>query len=144
MLVARDAFNGVILWKRTVESFDYGEKWSAQKIPRKVLYPKQRKLPVRRLVAVGNRVYFTFGMDAPVSILDAVTGKNAKGTRTHTTLRGDRLLQGPALRVHSAQPGNGIQGFHPGDQSIYRRGPLGKRKVQRDSRDTTPSTITRR
>lgn len=78
VLVARDAFNGVILWKRAVESFDYGEMWSANNDPKKPFYPKQRKRQRRRLVAVGDRVYFTFGMDAPVSILDAATGKTLK------------------------------------------------------------------
>lgn len=78
VLVARDAFNGVILWKKAVESFDYGEMWSADAQPGKEFYPKQRKRQSRRLVAVGDRVYFTFGMDAPVSILDAATGKTLK------------------------------------------------------------------
>ncbi len=62
VLVARDAFNGVILWKRAVASYDYGEKWSADAQEGRAFYPKQRK---RRLVAVGDRVYFTFGQDAP-------------------------------------------------------------------------------
>jgi len=78
VLVARDAFNGVILWKKAVESFDYGEMWSANAQEGRVFYPKQRKRQSRRLVAIGDRVYFTFGMDAPVSILDAPTGKTLK------------------------------------------------------------------
>jgi len=78
VLVARDAFNGVILWKKAVKSFDYGEMWSADARPGNAVYPKQRKRQSRRLVAVGDRVYFTFGMDAPVSILDAATGRTLK------------------------------------------------------------------
>jgi len=78
VLVARDTFNGVMLWKKAVGSFDYGERWSAKAQPGRVFYPKQRKRQSRRLVAIGDRVYFTFGMDAPVSILDAATGKTLK------------------------------------------------------------------
>jgi len=64
-LIARNAFNGVLLWKRDIP------EWLTH------LYyfrsgPAQ--LP-RRLVSVGERVYVTLGLDAPVSVLDAATGK---------------------------------------------------------------------
>jgi len=64
-LVARDAFNGVLLWKRDIPTWlthlFYFRSGPAQ-------------LP-RRLVSVGDRVYATLGLDAPVSALDAATGK---------------------------------------------------------------------
>ena len=64
-LIARDAFNGKLLWKRDVPT------WMTH------LYnfragPKQ--LP-RRLVSVGKDVYVTLGFTAPVTKLDAATGK---------------------------------------------------------------------
>ncbi len=64
-LIARDAFNGKLLWKRSIPT------WMTH------LYnfragPKQ--LP-RRLVSVGDCVYVTLGFDAPVLKLDAATGK---------------------------------------------------------------------
>jgi outer membrane protein assembly factor BamB len=64
-LIARDAFNGVLLWKREIP------EWMTH------LYyfrsgPAQ--LP-RRLVAVKDRVYATLGLDAPVTALDAATGR---------------------------------------------------------------------
>ncbi len=64
-LVARDAFNGVVLWKRAVAT------WVDQ-------LRRFRSGPAGtafRLAAQGDRVYVTLGFDAPVSILDAVTGK---------------------------------------------------------------------
>jgi outer membrane protein assembly factor BamB len=63
-LVARDAFNGTLLWKRDIPLWsDHLRHFRAG--------PTHL---TRRLVAVGDRVYVTLGLDAPVSILDATTG----------------------------------------------------------------------
>jgi outer membrane protein assembly factor BamB len=64
-LIARDAFNGVILWKRQIE------KWNTHQYPLK----SGPAHLLRRLVTVGDRVYVTLGIDAPVTALDAATGK---------------------------------------------------------------------
>jgi len=64
-LVARDAFNGVVLWKRTIG-------------PWEGVLRAFRSGPVdlaRRLVAVGDRVYATLGYHQPVVALDAATGE---------------------------------------------------------------------
>jgi len=83
-LIARDAFNGVLLWKRDIP------KWLT------ALYyfrsgPAQ--LP-RRLVSVGDRVYVTLGLDAPVAVLNAATGK------TLYTLEASRRTE--EILVHKA------------------------------------------
>jgi outer membrane protein assembly factor BamB len=67
-LVARDAFNGTILWKRHIP------EWQDHLFPMK---SGPAYLP-RRLVAIGDRVYVTFGINAPVSELDAVTGETLR------------------------------------------------------------------
>ncbi|NOX54504.1 MAG: class I SAM-dependent methyltransferase, partial [Planctomycetes bacterium] len=67
-LVARDAYNGTVLWKRKIP------KWFTHLWP---LKSGPAQLP-RRLVAVGDRVYVTLGIDAPLSVLDAVTGKTIR------------------------------------------------------------------
>ncbi len=67
-LVARDAFNGTRLWKRAIP------QWYTHLYPLKA---GPATLP-RRLVAVGDRVYATLGIDAPVSVLDAATGKTVR------------------------------------------------------------------
>jgi len=64
-LTARDAFNGVVLWKRPLRDW-----WNH-------LFPVKSGpgwLP-RRLVAVGDRVYIAPGLGQNVLCLDAATGK---------------------------------------------------------------------
>ncbi len=67
-LIARDAFNGVILWKRPISS------WNTHLWP---LKSGPGQIP-RRLVAVGDRVYVTLSIDAPLSALDAATGETIR------------------------------------------------------------------
>ena len=67
-LIARDAFNGTILWKKPIRT------WFNHLIPYK---SGHGQLP-RRLVAVGDRVYVTMGLNEPVRALDAATGEVVK------------------------------------------------------------------
>jgi len=67
-LIARDAFNGTILWKRDLPT------WYVHTYP---LKSGPADLP-RRLVAVGERVYVPLGIDQPLSVLDAATGKTLR------------------------------------------------------------------
>ncbi len=67
-LVARDAFNGVILWKREIPL------WQTHLWPLKA---GPATIP-RRLVAVGEKVYITLGLGQPVTALDAATGETVK------------------------------------------------------------------
>ncbi|MCF7849487.1 MAG: PQQ-binding-like beta-propeller repeat protein, partial [Kiritimatiellales bacterium] len=64
-LTARDAFSGVLLWKIPIK------EWHARLFP---LKSGPTQLP-HRLVAVGDRVYVTLGLYAPVSEIDAATGQ---------------------------------------------------------------------
>ncbi|NQT36483.1 MAG: PQQ-binding-like beta-propeller repeat protein [Planctomycetes bacterium] len=64
-LVARDAFNGTLLWKREIGS------WLTHLY---FFWSGHVQLP-RRLVSIGDRVYVTLGMEAPVTALDAATGR---------------------------------------------------------------------
>jgi outer membrane protein assembly factor BamB len=75
-LVARDAFNGILLWKKPINMwFPHIVNWGQT--------PGQLQ---RRLVAVGDRVYVTLGLHAPLTALDAATGsvlnvyENTNGT----------------------------------------------------------------
>ena len=70
MLVARDAFNGSLLWKRPLGSWGW-QAWSDQWSCR---FNVPTHIP-HRLVAAGNRVYVTLGFNAPVSELDGATGE---------------------------------------------------------------------
>jgi outer membrane protein assembly factor BamB len=71
-LTARDAFNGVRLWKVPIE--DWG--WRAWKPS--WFTPRPGDIPLniqKRLVATEDRVYVTLGYHAPVSEIDARTGE---------------------------------------------------------------------
>ncbi len=71
VLVARDAHNGVLLWKRPIPNWGY-RQWNSRG-----LWSTPLTLP-RRLVTDGRRVFVTLGYDAPVTALDAATGKTIK------------------------------------------------------------------
>ncbi|MCX7044820.1 MAG: PQQ-binding-like beta-propeller repeat protein [Candidatus Sumerlaeota bacterium] len=64
-LVARDAFNGTLLWKQPIPAWiDHLRHFRSG----------PAYLP-RGLVAVGDKVYVTLGLEAPVLALDGATGK---------------------------------------------------------------------
>jgi outer membrane protein assembly factor BamB len=67
-LVGRDAFNGTVLWKVPMASWNTA-KWPLKSGPAQV---------TRRLVAVDDKVYVTLSLDAPVTALDAATGKTIR------------------------------------------------------------------
>jgi outer membrane protein assembly factor BamB len=78
-LVARDAFSGVLLWKRPLPNWGWpewkknqlaGKDWT-KLVAQRVNFPAA--LP-KRLVADGDRLYVTFGFHAPVTQVDAATG----------------------------------------------------------------------
>jgi outer membrane protein assembly factor BamB len=80
MLIARDAFNGVLLWKRPLKPWGWQEwKPEIRDADWRTLRGQRGRFPSqvpRRLVAVGDRAYMTLGFhNAPVSILDAATGQ---------------------------------------------------------------------
>ncbi|MCK4293843.1 MAG: PQQ-binding-like beta-propeller repeat protein [Planctomycetes bacterium] len=63
-LVARDAYNGVVLWRVMFSD------WHP-------IYIRNKEMPVqiqRRLAAVGDIVYCTAGYTAPITVFDAATG----------------------------------------------------------------------
>jgi len=67
-LIARDGFNGTILWKKPLPDWQ-PSNWPLKSGP--------GHLP-RRLVAIGDTVYVTAGLIQPVSAIDAVTGKTIR------------------------------------------------------------------
>ncbi|MBC8871242.1 MAG: PQQ-binding-like beta-propeller repeat protein [Planctomycetes bacterium] len=69
-LVARDAYNGTLLWKRSMPNWGW-KQWTADWHARN---NQPFQLP-KRLVSIGDRVYVTLGFNEPVSELDAATGE---------------------------------------------------------------------
>ncbi len=67
-LIARDAFNGVVLWKRPIQQW-HPALWPLKSGP--------ANLP-RRLVAVDETVYTTLGITDPVVALNAASGETVR------------------------------------------------------------------
>ncbi|WP_413433142.1 PQQ-binding-like beta-propeller repeat protein [Crateriforma spongiae] len=67
-LIARDAFNGTVLWKRDID------EWQSHLWPLKS-GPSQLS---RRLVSTDDVVYAPLGFNEPLSALDAKTGKTLR------------------------------------------------------------------
>ena len=78
-LVARDAFNGALLWKKPMSEWGWrqwqssweNKDWTETRGGR-LISPKTVQ---RRLVVDGTRVYVTLGYREPVTVLDARTGE---------------------------------------------------------------------
>ncbi len=70
-LVARDAFNGVALWKVPIQRWGWREWKDTWFNFRPGDFPLNLQ---KRLVAVGDKLYVTLGYRAPVSEIDAKTG----------------------------------------------------------------------
>ncbi len=92
-LAARDAFNGVPLWKVPIRRWGW-RKWKETWFSNR---PGDIPLNIqKRLVAAGDKLYVTLGYRAPVSQLDARTGEILKtyaGTeRTGEILHLDGVL----------------------------------------------------
>lgn len=64
-LIARDAFNGSVLWKREIPTWQ-SHLWPLKSGPTQLS---------RRLVSSDDRVFVTLGIDAPLTALDAATGE---------------------------------------------------------------------
>ncbi|MHC4516836.1 MAG: outer membrane protein assembly factor BamB family protein, partial [Planctomycetota bacterium] len=93
-VTARDAFNGVFLWKKPILA------WTS-------ISRKFRSGPVqlqRLLVTDGEKIYVTLGLDQPISVLDAASGKDL-GVIKGTASTEEILLHKGALVVQIGDQG---------------------------------------
>lgn len=67
-LTARDAHNGVVLWKKDIPTWQ-PHLWPLKSGPTQLS---------RRLVADGDKVFVTLGMGEPVTVLNAATGEKVR------------------------------------------------------------------
>ena len=110
-LLARDAFNGALLWKIPVPKWGWqtwrddwrtkykGEMGWIKSLGLRTSFPGEY---LQRMVAGGERLYFTLGNSAPVSIIDAADGKviaTCPGSESPKKL----LLSGGVLVVRTAK-----------------------------------------
>jgi len=108
VLIARDAFNGTILWKRPIA------EWNTHLWP---LKSGPNQLP-RRLVALGDRVYVTLGIDAPLSVLDAATGKTVR-TYTGTEHTDEIIASDGVLFLLVAELPNKWKEYRPNSTYVW-------------------------
>jgi len=110
-LVARDAFSGVLLWKRPVPRWDSkdfsGTPGHGAVVPRFTMPPQIYK----RLVAVGDAVYVTLGADAPVTALEAATGRPRRVYAE--TARADEVLVSDGRLIVAINPAERPPGGAP-------------------------------
>ncbi len=97
-LIARDAFNGKQLWERNIDLW-HPHLWRLKSGP---------QMLARRLVAVGDRVYVTLGIDAPLSVLDAATGETIR-TYNSTRATEEILCSGSILILSVAGEGQPLR-----------------------------------
>jgi len=116
-LIARDAFNGIVLW-----TLDY-PTWEPITVYIKTFHAQ----PQRRLAAIGDVLYCTPGLDAPVTALDAATGEKIRefagtsGTQefayhkgTLYVVLGDRMQEGRTQKKSAPKkPVKATQGAQP-------------------------------
>lgn len=110
-LIARDAFNGTLLWKKPIE--EWGMKyWMPKGEVKGVRHPRVQspRQVARRLVAIDDKVFVTLGLFAPVSMLDAATGavlKTFDGTENAFEIlaEGERLYLAVNSGLSDQTPG---------------------------------------
>ena len=152
-LIARDAFNGVLLWRVPIRRWGWRE-WKETWFN---LRPGDIPLNLqKRLVAAGDKVYVTLGYPAPVSQLDARTGDlltTYAGTeRTNEILlHGDTLvlsvLQAEKVKLMAVSAASGsrlweTQGTYGGTTTDYYRWRAMHGKVKPAKLDPSLNTAT--
>ena len=109
MLIARDAYNGTVLWKREIPSW-HSHLWPLKSGPTQL---------ARRLVAVGDTVYVTLGFRAPLTALDAATGETLR-TYEGSAATEEVICTGDTIFVLSNKGQSELASFRPvhnvGDQ----------------------------
>ena len=113
-VVARDAFNGTVLWKKPIPVWQ-NHLWPLKSGPTQL---------ARRLVATRNRVFVTLGYEAPLTMLDAATGKTLrtykKTTSTEEIIHVDGTLY-LVVNPNRLELAKYRPGFNVGDQGRVAR-----------------------
>ena len=90
-LICRDAFNGLLLWKRPIDQWGW-QHWSDLQFGGLMRFKGPDQL-YRRLVAAGDVLYATLGFRQPVAALDGRNGRTLRvyeGTEDTSVILHDR------------------------------------------------------
>jgi outer membrane protein assembly factor BamB len=93
LIVARDAFNGIELWRKPMASWAWHE----------IRFRSGPPQVTRLLVASGDRLYAPLQLNAPVSVMDAATGRTLH-TCDDTAGAEEIVLSGQTLLVLKGSP----------------------------------------
>ena len=93
-LIARDAFNGMVLWKKSIDNWS-DHMWPLKSGPTQL---------TRRLVADGDHIFVTMGLGEPISCLDGATGNLI---RTYPETKGaEEILHVDGVLYSLVNPGD--------------------------------------
>jgi outer membrane protein assembly factor BamB len=112
-LYARDAFNGILLWKRRLSNWGWNV-WSEDSRSRSSSRFDHPPDWQRRIVAQGDQLFLSLGNDIDVCMLDARTGdliRSFPGTSraSELLLREDRLVTSVHERADTEGPNTGFR-----------------------------------
>ena len=113
-LTARDAFNGVLLWKRPIAHWDW-RHWSDRSSSK---YNLTLQIP-HKLVAVGDEVYVPLGLNAPLTSINAATGATVRTYRG--TEFADEVLYHEGSLILAVNRGPHKRGWLRGDPPEKKR-----------------------
>ena len=116
-LVARDAFNGLLLWKRPLPGWGWPE-WKKDEFAGRVGVPRLRAPATltRRLVADRDRLFVTLGFHAPVTVINAGTGATVR--ECAGTENADEIISCQGMLVICARQAPAGQPSEPTEDSI--------------------------
>jgi len=133
-VVARDGFSGVLLWRRPIAEWGSAAFSGTPDTGRGVTTGRFTMPPNvgKRLVAAGSRVYVTLGPTAPVTALDAVSGRTVRvyaGTDNadEFILSDGRLIVSinPKERIPDADPSKHLCAVDAeSGRGLWQRGPF--------------------
>jgi outer membrane protein assembly factor BamB len=119
-LVCRDAFNGVLLWKRPLPEWGW-QAWSKKSRvndPNVWLGTRTRGGDVdRRFVAHGDALYVTLGFGAPISRIDGATGDVVQ-TYAETAGAAEFIFLDGLLLVWTAEPKHAVTAIRASDGTV--------------------------
>jgi len=118
-LVARDAFNGLLLWKQPMGKWGW-RTWSNVEFSGLMRFKAPSQV-YRRMVAAGDELYVTKGFDQPVVCLDGATGRTIRrydGTENTSEILCHKGLLALARNVYGDRPGKDLLAVEPGTGKI--------------------------
>ncbi len=118
-LVCRDAFNGIMLWKRSLPNWGW-QSWAGERINDPIAWHGLRTSPGdvdRLMVADGDILYAALSYGASINAIDGATGKILM-TYPETEGAAEFIIQNGLLLVRNDTPVPSITAIRTGDGEL--------------------------